>query len=340
MKRLILVPFLLLFVFFSYVLIAQAQITDGQQEQEQEMLRQTNALVIDTMRQMRFDGSDLVIEEELPKGSNYFRYIASYFSQGNKIYGLLTIPDSQVPEGGFPAVIFAHGYIPPKEYKTGEEYSSYIDVPASQGYIVFAPDFRGHGRSWGKAEGTYFSAGYTIDFLNAVATIAKHKEVNKDKIGAWGHSMGGNIVLRALTVSQDIKAAVIWSGVVGDYSDLLYNWDKSKEKEWETSEYFANMIQPRFLFDHYGNMRDNPTYWKAISPYSSLDQIAAPIQLHHGQQDTVVPYAFSEHLNSALEQAGKYHEFYYYTDAGHNFLDWDYAVASERTLNFLNSYLQ
>lgn len=60
--------------------------------------------------------------------------------------------------------------------------------------------------------------------MNALASLKKYKDADPDRIGMWGHSMGGGITLRSMVVSKDIKADVIWAGVVGSYSDLLNNW--------------------------------------------------------------------------------------------------------------------
>ena len=35
-------------------------------------------------------------------------------------------------------------------------------------------------------------------------------------IGLWGHSMGGGIALRVLTVSDDVEAAVLYGAMSGD----------------------------------------------------------------------------------------------------------------------------
>jgi dipeptidyl aminopeptidase/acylaminoacyl peptidase len=290
------------------------------------------------MRQMQFPGSDLVIEEALPSGENYERYIASYRSQNNKIYGLLTIPDGTIPKNGFPAVVFAHGFVPPSEYKTGAEYQQEIDMLAQHDYVVFQPDFRGHGNSEGDARGTYFSAGYTIDFLNALASLKKHKDVNIDKIGVWGHSMGGNIVLRSLTVSHDIQAAEIWSGVVGSYKDLLYHWDHSAA--WESSEVYQHMIKPSEMIQDYGSLQDNPSFWNSISPLSYISSITIPVQIQAGQKDEVVPWEFSQELYTQLQKQHKNSEILLYPDAGHEFIDTDLGAALQQTLEFFDKYLK
>ena len=107
-------------------------------------------LSIEYLRQQDYSGSELVIEQTLAPGSNYDRYYASYYSEGLKQYGLLTVPRGQRPESGWPVIIFNHGYIPPTQYRTTERYVAYVDGFASSGYIVFRPDYRGHDRSEGR----------------------------------------------------------------------------------------------------------------------------------------------------------------------------------------------
>ena len=111
---------------------------------------------IAVMRQRSYPGSKIVIEKELEKGVNYRRYYAYYLSEGLKIYGLLTVPLAQMPEGGFPALVFLHGYIAPAVYRTTERYLAYTDWLSRSGYVVYKIDLRGHDRSEGIAEGAGF----------------------------------------------------------------------------------------------------------------------------------------------------------------------------------------
>ena len=185
-------------------------------------------LSIDYMRKQQYPGSNIIIKQTLPDGSNYSRYIASYLSDGLKIYALLTVPKGEKPVTGWPVIIFNHGYIPPQQYVTTERYIAYIDAFSRNGYIVFKSDYRGHGNSEGKTEYPEFSSAYTVDVLNAIASVKKLKDIGSssqlladpNRIGLWGHSMGGSVTFRALIVSPDIKAAEIWAGVVGTFQDL------------------------------------------------------------------------------------------------------------------------
>ena len=147
-------------------------------------------LAIEYMRQQTYPGGEITIEETLKPGTNYDRYIASYLSEGLRIYALLTIPRGQKPESGWPVILFNHGYIPPTQYRTTERYVAYVDAIARNGYIVFRSDYRGHGDSEGEAGNGYATPAYTIDVLNAVEAIKSHPDADSERIGMWGHSMG------------------------------------------------------------------------------------------------------------------------------------------------------
>ena len=61
---------------------------------------QRHPLMIEVMRDRRYPGSEITIEQTLAAGSNYNRYVASYRSEGLKIYALLTIPRGARPASG------------------------------------------------------------------------------------------------------------------------------------------------------------------------------------------------------------------------------------------------
>lgn len=309
--------------------------TDNQSEKEDP-----HPLTIEAQRKKDYPGSQITIEQNLSSGSNYQRFVASYLSDGFKIYGLLTIPNGTPPEGSWPAVIFNHGYIPPGEYRTTEKYVAYQDGFARNGFVTFKSDYRGHGTSEGNPEGAYYSDAYLTDVLNAVTSIQKMKEVNADKIGMWGHSMGGHLTLRSMVVNQKIKAGVIWAGVVASYDDMMNNWRRSIP--WRPSQSETQFRRPsrQELIDKYGNSEQNPIFWQSISPIYFVGEISGPIQLHHGTSDASVPWEFSQSLNVALEKASKTHEYYLYEGTDHNLSGPAFNIAMQRSIEFFNKYLK
>jgi hypothetical protein len=166
-------------------------------------------ITIDYLRDLEITGSEITFEEQLPNGANYYQHLVSYISEGNKIFGLLTIPFPEPPEGGYKAIVFNHGYIPPAAYRTTERYTAYVDHLASNGFVVLKIDYRGHGQSQGEPSGTYFSSAYTIDAIAALKSLQTMDIIDPQGIGMWGHSMAGNLVLRAMLIEPDIKAGVI-----------------------------------------------------------------------------------------------------------------------------------
>jgi len=294
-------------------------------------------LSIEALRLGDYPGSDIVIEQTLTPGSNYQRFIASYKSEGLKIFGLLTVPNGEAPDGGYPTIIFNHGYIQPAQYRTTEKYIAYTDGFSKNGYVLFRPDYRGHGNSEGQPTGAYGSNGYTIDILNATASVKKLEYVNPERIGMWGHSMGGHITLRNMVVSKDVKVGVIWAGVVASYEDLFDRWRRRNTPSSPHWEHRGSWRQS--LSDQYGEPNENGDFWNSLSANSFLSDISGPIQLHHGTADSSVPYRFSETLDQELKNAGKDSELYLYSGDDHN-ISTSFGNAMARSIDFFDKFLK
>jgi len=291
-------------------------------------------LSIDYLRRQSYPGSPLTIVKKLPGGSNYNEFLVSYRSEGLKLYAAMTVPDGKKPATGWPVIIFVHGYIDPATYSPTERYAAYVDAIASHGYIVLRPDLRGHGDSQGHAYGAYGDPGYTIDVLNATASIKQYAGADPNRIGMWGHSMGGYITARAMVVSHDIKAGVIWAGVVAPYPDLAAQWQSADSTIAE-----GVLPMPKVLTSAYGTPQQNPAFWNSLSVTSYLQGLSGPIQLHHGTGDTEVPIQFSNLFYSDLIAAGQSAEYYVYDGDDHN-ISAHFDTAMRRSLEFFDAHVK
>ncbi len=311
--------------------------------------RDPHPLQIEVMRQQSYPGSEIVIEQTLSPGANYSRYFVSYRSEGYKIYALMTVPNGPKPATGWPAIIFNHGYIAPAVYRTLERYVAYVDTIARNGYIVFKSDYRGHGSSEGRAEGGYGTPGYTADVLNALAAVKAYKDTDPKRIGMWGHSMGGSLVLRAMVVSQEIKAGVIWGGVVASYPNIFARVT-DPTRPTATPRATATPIPPgglgpygrpwrQELTEKYGTPEQNPAFWASISPNSFLADISGPVQLHHSVTDETVPVASSQTLYAEMQTAGKLAELFTYPGDNHDIAA-NFGIAMQRTVAFFDKYVK
>ena len=302
---------------------------DKNEEEEVEEEEESFPMFISVLREREYSGGDFVIEETLPNGSNYRQYIASYLSEGLKIYGLLTVPIVEKPENGFPAVLFIHGYIPPTQYSTTGNYPTYQATLARGGFVTFKPDLRGHGNSEGEPVSAHYSEKYVVDSMYAISYLKNYTDVDPDRIGYWGHSNGGEIGLRVVLISPDVKAASFWAGVVGSYIDMLETYN-------DQISFLRNESNP--LIQTYGLPSSNPEFWNQLEPYEFLQDISIPIELQHGTNDESVPVELSLSLKEALEQAGK--EFIYHEYAGddHNIAG-NSRTAWQRSVTFFKENL-
>jgi dienelactone hydrolase len=313
-------------------------------------------LQIEVNRQWTYPGSEITFEETLPTRPTYDQFVVSYLSEGYKIYAYMAIPKGTKPETGWPSIILNHGYSNPTTYVTTEKYIAFMDVLSRSGYIVFKTDYRAHGKSEGPRPlgGGYGSPDYTVDVLNALASIKAYKDADPDRIGMVGHSMGGAITLRAMVVSKDIKAGVIWSGVVAPYSTLIYRWNRPITPTPVASDPtpLASTSSPTTvgfrgsvsswasdIFSKYGSPDQNPAFWDSISPSAYIKDLSGPLQLQAATGDTQVPYTWSEELGKQLALAGMPYELYIYEKDNHNITD-NFLIAIARTREFFDKYVK
>ena len=295
--------------------------------------------MVEYMRQQSYPGSDLVIEETLAPGVNYSRYVASYRSDGYKIYALLTVPQGAKPATGWPVIIFNHGFIPPEIYRTIERYVAYVDGFARNGYIVFRSDYRGHGFSEGEPTTSRGSPAYTVDVLNAVASMKKYTEADAARIGMWGHSMGGLLTLRTMVTTKDVKAGVIWAGVVASYPELYNQRNPQPNSQPVDAAMLARRRWREEIVEKWGTPEEAPAIWAAISPNAYVSEISGPLQLHHGTADTDVPVRYSQTLNTQMQAVAGTSEYYEYPGDNHN-LSVNFNTAMARSIAFFDRYLK
>jgi dipeptidyl aminopeptidase/acylaminoacyl peptidase len=102
---------------------------------------------------------------------------------------------------------------------------------------------------------------------------------------------------------------------------------------------FLQRLAPKVI-EEFGLPSENPGYWNRIDPYSNLDAIKGPMQLHHGTSDSSVPVELSVSLNDALLEKGKDVELFQYPGADHNFYGTAFSEAMARTVEFFRTNLQ
>lgn len=242
--------------------------------------------------------------ETMQEADLFTRYLIRYPSDELDIYGFANVPKG---EGPFPVIVAIHGFVDPAVYETLDYTTSALDVITQTGYIVFHPDLRGYPPS--DSGDNLFRVGMAVDVLHLLALIKSESgppelfaAAASENLGLWGHSMGGNIALRVLTVSSDVKAAVLFASMGGD--------------ERKNAELFSrDSLDPIFQAE----LAASPAVLKGISPKYYYRYITASVQLQHGEVDQTIPVAWAEETCRALTAAGVQVECIYHPTEDHTF---------------------
>jgi uncharacterized protein len=294
-------------------------------------------MTIPYLRQYQFKSS-LKELRKVSENQNYISYLTSYTSDDLKIQAQLTQPKGEKPTGGWPAIVFIHGYIPPSQYRTLERYTSYVDYLAKNKFVVFKIDLRGHGDSEGEAGGGYYSSDYVIDTLNAYSALQASDFVDPQKIGLWGHSMAGNVSLRSFVSHPDTPALVVWGGAGFTYTDLREYRISDNSYRPQPSD-SPSQQRRRELFAMYGDFKPENSFWKQVVPTNYISDVKGGIQLHHAVDDTVVSINYSRNLNKILDSTSIEHQLFEYPSGGHNITGSSFNSAMQRTVEFYKKHL-
>lgn len=234
-------------------------------------------------------------------------HVGKFSVDGLHQYTLLLQPEDGMPESGWPVIIFNHGFHP-EPHKNGRRTLDgvsdrpgdyYRQIPqrlARQGFLVIAPDYRGHNDSSG-AEYTLQESSpnwYVRDVLGIIDKLQSTGLANMEYLFMLGHSMGAEVTLLAAAALGDkLKGVSIWSAYVPRVTN-------------------SSVQQPK------------------LQASSQLDHLYGPINIHHSKDDLTTAFKGSVMIANRLDQLGKTGKLYSYLSANHLFTDDNLELAITR----------
>lgn len=199
---------------------------------------------------------------------------------------------------------------------------------AKQGYGTLLLDLRNHGAS----EGTITTLGTleVNDIRGAVEFLKTRPEVDDERIGILGFSLGGATAIMAAARIPDIQVVVSESA----YMDLRV--DVVPIVRALTGGYPPALHPAAVLWFA---SQETGTDLNTVQPINDLAQIAPrPILFIHGEQDMVVPPADAEAMYAAASEPK---ELYIVPGADHeNFFKVEPVEYEQRLLTFLDTHLK
>ena len=165
---------------------------------------------------------------------------------------------------------------------TKEEMYSYESVFLDRGLATFSFD----GPGQGEGEYDFFMCPeYEKPIKSVISTLQKLPQINSDKIGLWGVSMGGYYAPRAAAFCDEIRACISLSGPY----DLSLCFKNLPELTASAVEYRSGSKTSAEL----------ERFVKRMSLKNVAKKITCPLYIVSGELDRVVPPQQSEMLEKA-----------------------------------------
>jgi dipeptidyl aminopeptidase/acylaminoacyl peptidase len=266
------------------------------------------------------------LSDSMPAGMDKSQFVEPQFvhfpgADGKLVPGWLFVPKNLDRTKKHPAIIWIHGDGVNQNYdgwhvqRNYAVYYSFHQYLLQQGYVVFAPDYRGsigYGRDWRNAVSMDVGGKDAKDAWMSANYLNTLPYVDTDRIGVWGLSYGGFFTLIAMTDQPKLfRAGVDVAGVV----DYVMYYSDPYHGDWTASRI--------------GTPEQNPKVYANASPISHIDRLERPLLVLHGTSDVNVPYLESVWLIDEALKKGKGDllsymmypgEFHYFTRA-HVLLD-------------------
>ncbi|KUO19186.1 peptidase S9 [Streptomyces dysideae] len=274
-------------------------------------------------------GSDLRLGAVRARTDAYTQYAVTYESNGLTISGIMNVPDG---DGPFPALVLAHGYIDPAVYTTGRGLAREQDLLARNGYVVLHTDYRNHAGSDDDPDNDVnLRLGYTEDVIAAVLALrsAARPNIDDERIGLLGRSMGGGVVYNTLVVAPGLIATAVVFAPVSARPEENIDQFQRPDRDPIVGEIEAA----------HGTPEENPAFWRQVSPLTYVDRVTEPLLIHHGTADDTCPIAWSERTTAAFEAAGKDVTLRKYRGEGHTFAP-QWPASMDATLSFFDRHLR
>jgi dipeptidyl-peptidase-4 len=219
-------------------------------------------------------------------------------SEGITMDSWMMKPADFDPVKKYPVLVYTYGGPGSMEVNKRFNVEAWYQLLTQNGYIVACADGRGsRGRGDAFRKVIYKQMGkYESDDQIAFAKYLKTLSyVNPERIGIWGWSFGGYLAALAQFKGEDAFAVAIAVAPVT-------NW-----------RYYDNIYTERFM----RTPQENPDGYDDNSPVFWADKLQGKFLMIHGTADDNVHFQNAIDLATALNEAGKHYDMFFYPNKNH-----------------------
>ncbi|SRR6266508_995520 len=184
---------------------------------------------------------------------------------------------------------------------------THLGAWCGHGFAVFAPDFRGSGILGRNAmlaalqgDGLPDDDREANDVLSGVVSLVAAGLADPERLFLFGHSYGGYLLNRILTLDHRFAAAVCWEGVADLRLLDALQGGSAAQRAWRG-----------------GSPLEVPERWAAASPITRVDRVRTPLLLVYGQDGMGPTHGVA--WFTALRDRGVPCELVLYDGEGHLF---------------------
>ncbi len=240
------------------------------------------------------DSLKLISKQKFPSPNPKVRlYMVEYFSSGLRVKGLMAEPDDDERHEGF---LYLRGGIK----RVGMVRPARIAQFAAEGFIVFAPYYRGNEGGEGNED---FAGDDREDAFSAFDLLKDHPRLKDNRIHVFGFSRGGVMALLTGIHRPETSSIVTWGGV----SDMHLTYRERKD---------LRRMMKRVIG---GTPNKFPERYDWRTPIHDLEHLMAPVLIIHGALDQNVSGEHAKRLEKQLKKLGKSHETWYFNEYTHYF---------------------
>ncbi len=244
-----------------------------------------------------------------------------------RVPAMLYIPRTATPSSPLPCVFWLHGYGGSKEETRGM-----MILIQQLGYAFICLDAQYHGErrrptkdmySLDLVQDRYALAQTVIDHRRALDLLETMPEIDPDRIGLVGGSMGAIIGALLAGVDSRIKVSILVSGG-GGWVEMI-----------RISDLGPATLMRGYLRGYYQIV---DRLLDPVDPINLIHRVHT-LQMHHGTEDVTVPYSTGVAL---FEKAGEPKEFYSYPGEDHYSIirGESLYLIIVRAVNWLNQHLR